>query len=216
VNKIYLQKIIKLKTLYIYLKFEITSLFVKKYIKLPVDERSMKRGSTSAHCQKEQKGFYYEKTAAKKTLLASAAALSLSALLFAGTTYAWFTDSASSAASTITAGNLKIGLQVWNGTEYVDVTKTVDIFNPSNTQKDLWEPGHVETAYVRISNSGTLSLKYQLNLVAQANIYLNVDGDTTSLSDYIKYGIKTVSEDPSASQESREQAVADLQETSIS
>jgi predicted ribosomally synthesized peptide with SipW-like signal peptide len=155
-----------------------------------------------------------KKSSSKKALLASAAALSMSAILFAGTTFAWFTDSASSAVSTIQSGNLDVAFQVWNGKEYVDITDTVDIFNTGSTDKDLWEPGHVETAYVRVKNDGSLSLKYQLNLVASANTFTNVKGDKTSLSEYIKYGIETSKEDL-VSYDSRSDAVDALAETSI-
>lgn len=157
-----------------------------------------------------------KKSASKKMLVASAAALSLSALFFAGTTYAWFTDSASSAVSTIQSGNLKIGFQVWDGSNYVDIDEDVDVFDVSQSKDGLWEPGHVETAYVRIKNEGSLSLKYELNLVASANSFVNVNGETTSLSQFIKYGYEVSSSDFAKSPyEQREDAVAALTEASV-
>jgi predicted ribosomally synthesized peptide with SipW-like signal peptide len=156
-----------------------------------------------------------KKSAAKKTLITSAAAVSLSALLFAGTTYAWFTDSASSGISTVTSGNLKVGFQVWNGKEYVDIDSKTDIFKAANGSDALWEPGHVETAYVRIGNLGSLSLKYELNLTGTANTYTSVENKPASLKDYIEYGIEKSDSDLENTYKSREEAVANLQKTSI-
>jgi predicted ribosomally synthesized peptide with SipW-like signal peptide len=152
------------------------------------------------------------KSAAKKTLIASAVAMSLSALLFAGTTFAWFTDSASSGISTVTSGNLKIGFEVWNGEEYVAVDENTNIFG---AQTNLWEPGHVQTAYVRISNQGSLSLKYNLNMTASANSFVNVNEDTTNLSNFITFGVQKSSTDLKDTYSNRDDAVKSLTETEI-
>jgi predicted ribosomally synthesized peptide with SipW-like signal peptide len=153
-----------------------------------------------------------KKSAAKKTLIASAAAVSLSALLFAGTTFAWFTDSVSSGISTVTSGNLKIGFEVWNGENYVAVDENTNIFGD---QTDLWEPGHVQTAYVRIANKGSLSLKYNLNMTASANNFVNVSTETTNLSNFISFGVQKSSSDPKDTYTSREDAVNALTATAV-
>jgi predicted ribosomally synthesized peptide with SipW-like signal peptide len=142
-----------------------------------------------------------KKTASKKMLLASAAAVGLSAILFAGTTLAWFTDSTSSAVSTLESGNLDLDFEVYNAStgKWEAVTPAVDEANPGTDVLSLgslnetgdWEPGHVETAYVRIKNSGTLSMKYELNLAASANTFTNVNKATTDLTSYVFYGVHT-------------------------
>jgi predicted ribosomally synthesized peptide with SipW-like signal peptide len=156
---------------------------------------------------------FMNRSAAKKTLFASAAALSLSTLLFAGTTYAWFTDSVSSGVSTVKSGNLDIVLEVRNSKgEWVEVDNTVDVFNPDGTAStDLWEPGHTQTAYLRVRNNGSLSLKYDLDLVASATKYNNVYNDSTNLADHIVYGIQTSDSEITeyTSREAALQAVAD-------
>lgn len=132
-----------------------------------------------------------KKTASKKVLLASTAALSLSVLLYAGTTYAWFTDSVSSDTSTIQSGNLDLTVEVLNNGKWQSVEGT-DIFNPSKaTDTSLWEPGHVETAYLKITNAGTLSLKYELNLATTASTFTSVTEKQTDLSEWLYYGIQT-------------------------
>ena len=56
------------------------------------------------------------KTNSKKALLSSAFALVLSAAMLIGTTFAWFTDTASTAVNKIQAGNLDIKLAYKNST----------------------------------------------------------------------------------------------------
>jgi predicted ribosomally synthesized peptide with SipW-like signal peptide len=133
-----------------------------------------------------------KKSASKKTLIASAAALSLSALLFAGTTYAWFTDSASSDTSVIQSGNLDIQFQVWTAEGWKDIDKDTNVFEAANGKTSLWEPGHAETVYLRIKNAGSLSLKYELLLNAKANVFESVNKESTSLADYVEYGYEVI------------------------
>jgi predicted ribosomally synthesized peptide with SipW-like signal peptide len=145
-----------------------------------------------------------KKSASKKTLIASAAALSLSALLFAGTTYAWFTDSASSAVSTIKSGNLDVGLQVYDSVNktWVDVvpdelnedgtvkTAGTDILKTANGTLGLWEPGHTEVVYLKVTNKGSLALNYQISVNNQGETKgKNVSDNEFALSDYLKYGL---------------------------
>ena len=52
-----------------------------------------------------------ESTKTKKALRGSLFALFLCIVLLIGTTFAWFTDTASTGVNKITAGNLKVGLQ---------------------------------------------------------------------------------------------------------
>ena len=95
----------------------------------------------------------------KRALVTSAMALFLCFTMLLGTTFAWFTDSVTSANNIIKSGNLDIELDYWNGTEWKDVKGASDIL--TNT---LWEPGVTEIAYLRVANAGSLALKYQLGI----------------------------------------------------
>ena len=70
------------------------------------------------------------KTNSKKALLSSAFALVLSVAMLIGTTFAWFTDTASTAVNKIQAGNLDVKLmystdmETWK--EATDQTKLFD------------------------------------------------------------------------------------------
>jgi len=119
-------------------------------------------------------------------LLHSFIALLLCVSMLVGSTFAWFTDSVSSVNNIITAGNLDVEL------EYLDskgnwkaVDSTTEIFDDNSR----WEPGHTEVAYLRVSNLGTLALKYQLgvNIVSETGS-TNVNGKEFKLSDYIYFG----------------------------
>ena len=127
------------------------------------------------------------KTNSKKALLSSAFALVLSVAMLIGTTFAWFTDTASTAVNKIQAGNLDIELEYSkNFTEWKKVNDTTKVFEDS-TQ---WEPGRTEVVYLRVKNAGTLALKYTLGIY---NLYnstgKNVLGNKYSLSDYVKLGV---------------------------
>jgi len=127
------------------------------------------------------------KTNSKKALLSSAFALALSVAMLIGTTFAWFTDTASTAVNKIQAGNLDVELEYSKDfTEWKKVNDTTKVFEDST----LWEPGRTEIVYLRVKNAGNLALKYTLGIY---NLYnstgKNVLGNKYSLSDYVKLGV---------------------------
>ena len=140
----------------------------------------------------------------KRALLMSAISLFLCFSMLIGTTFAWFTDSVTSANNTIKSGNLDIKLEFWNGEEWADVKGASDIL--TNT---LWEPGVTEIAYLRVANAGSLALKYQLgiNIVSEKE-GVNAEGETFKLSDYIQFGIVENVNGKTDAYENREAAVA--------
>ena len=122
----------------------------------------------------------------RRALLSSVVALFLCFAMLLGTTYAWFTDSVSSAGNVITAGNLDVDVQyTLDGTKWADLDGADDLF-----QKGLWEPGHTEVVYLKVKNEGTLALNYDLTVnIASEVSGTNVDGNTFKLSDYILYNV---------------------------
>ena len=122
----------------------------------------------------------------KRALLTSALAILMCAAMLIGTTFAWFTDTASTAVNKIQAGNLDVELEYSKDfTEWKKVNDTTKVFEDST----LWEPGRTEVVYLRVKNAGTLALKYTLGIY---NLYnstgKNVLGNKYSLSDYVKLG----------------------------
>lgn len=149
----------------------------------------------------------------KRSLFLSAMALLLCTSMLIGTTYAWFTESVTSVNNIITGGNLDVELEWWNATdkEWQSVTKDTNVF----MEDTYWEPGHTEVVYLRVSNKGDLSLKYQLGVNVADEVHgTNVDGKDFLLSEKIYFdAIETATE---VKYENRAEALAAVQvETQI-
>ena len=125
-------------------------------------------------------------TKTKKALLMSVLSMVLCVAMLVGMTFAWFTDTASTAVNKIQAGNLDVELEYSKDfNDWKKVNDTTKVFEDST----LWEPGRTEVVYLRVKNAGTLALKYTLGIY---NLYnstgKNVLGNKYSLSDYVKLG----------------------------
>ena len=128
------------------------------------------------------------KKATKRALLTSVMALVMCVVMLVGTTFAWFTDTASTGVNKIQAGNLKMEVTYKNTADggFEKVSKENPVFN----NNALWEPGHVEYVVLKIRNAGNLALKYKLGInIAGETGSTNVLGNEFKLSDYIKFGV---------------------------
>ena len=125
--------------------------------------------------------------ATKRALLTSVMALVMCVVMLVGTTFAWFTDTASTAVNKIQAGNLKVDLQMqkpdgsWVSAkgETLEFKKATDA--PAD-EKVLWEPGCTyELPKLRVINMGNLALKYTIEITG-------INGDA-KLNDAIDWTI---------------------------
>ena len=90
----------------------------------------------------------------------SALSLLLCLSMLVGTTFAWFTDSVSSGKNRITAGNLDVELEYFVKGETAAEDKWVTVQDATDLFSDkLWEPGHTEVVYLKITNAGSLAMK---------------------------------------------------------
>ena len=110
-----------------------------------------------------------ESVKTKKALRGSLFALFLCIVLLIGTTFAWFTDTASTGVNKIQAGNLDVDLQMKdaNGSWVSAEGKTIDFVKASGHENEaiLWEPGCTyELPVLRVVNKGNLALKYKLKI----------------------------------------------------
>lgn len=125
----------------------------------------------------------------KRALLTSVLALLMCVTMLVGATFAWFTDTASTGVNKIQAGNLDIELAYKNSTtggEFKKADKSTPVFD----NNALWEPGHVEYVVLKVSNAGSLALKYKLGInIASETGSTNVDGKAFKLSDYIRFAV---------------------------
>ena len=132
--------------------------------------------------------------ATKRALLTSVMALVMCVVMLVGTTFAWFTDTASTGVNKIVAGNLDVDIVDKEGTTSLD-GKTLS-FRDANGKTDiLWEPGATFfTQGFKIVNKGNLALKWK----AEINKDNIVDGkaaptakDGKSLLDVIEFYVVT-------------------------
>ena len=104
--------------------------------------------------------------ATKRALLTSVMALVMCVVMLVGTTFAWFTDTATTNVNTIKAGNLKVQLQVKENDQWVDAKgKTLQFVKAAagKDQKVLWEPGaEYKLPELKVVNNGSLKLKYTI------------------------------------------------------
>ena len=108
----------------------------------------------------------------RHALLLSAVALLLCFAMLLGTTFAWFTDSASSGSNVITSGNLDVEMYWADGAAAVPASdadwtdaSTGAIFNYDN-----WEPGYVQVRHIKIANEGSLAFKYKVSIIANGTV----------------------------------------------
>ena len=123
----------------------------------------------------------------KRALISSALAIFMCVAMLIATTFAWFTDTASTGVNKIQAGNLDVKLmystdmQTWK--EATDQTKLFD-------DNALWEPGYTQVVYLKIVNAGNLALKYEAGFSKNytSNRGKNVNGDWYRVDNYLKIG----------------------------
>ena len=104
----------------------------------------------------------------RRALMTSALAILMCVAMLVGTTFAWFTDTASTAVNKIQAGTLDIALEMKDGENWVDAEGKTLEFKKASTENGtevLWEPGCTyELPEVRVVNNGDLALKYKVIL----------------------------------------------------
>ena len=141
------------------------------------------------------------KRATKRALLTSVMALVMCVVMLVGTTFAWFTDTASTGVNKIVSGNLKvdiIGADSDSHIEKLNFTKAATTDAEAGAEI-LWEPGcRYLTQGFRIANKGNLALKWK----AEINKDNIVDGkvvdtakDGVSLLDVIDFYVVTKAAD---------------------
>ena len=138
--------------------------------------------------------------ATKRALLTSVMALVMCVVMLVGTTFAWFTDTASTAVNKIVAGNLDVELQMKDsGGNWVKAEgKTLNWVKAEGheNEKVLWEPGCTyKLPELRVINKGNLALKYKVAITGiKGDAKLNeaiewTIGDIGSTDEYTKLAV---------------------------
>ena len=131
------------------------------------------------------------KKTTKRALLSSVMAIVLCLAMLIGTTFAWFTDSASTAVNKIQAGKLDVALEMkdasgnWVNAEGQTLSWKKAAGAPAG-EHILWEPGCTyELPELRIVNKGNLALKYKIEIsgiVGDAKLLEAIDFTVTGVA----------------------------------
>ncbi len=139
------------------------------------------------------------KKSMKRALISSLLIMAMCFTMLAGTTYAWFTDSVTSANNIIKSGKLDIVAEYFTNAEddnnfandnnWKEITEDELLFDDDM----LWEPGAVQVAYIRLRNAGNLAFKYKLDVKKVTETAgKNQAGETFYLRNYLKFGTADV------------------------
>ena len=134
----------------------------------------------------------------KRALVSSALAILMCVAMLIGTTFAWFTDTASTGVNKIVSGNLKVDIIGANSDSHIeklDFTKATG----AEGENLLWEPGcRYLTEGFRIANKGNLALKWKAE-INKDNIVngkvVDTAKDGVSLLDVIDFYVVTKAAD---------------------
>lgn len=131
----------------------------------------------------------------KRALLMSALSLLMCVSMLIGSTFAWFTDSVTSAGNTIQSGTLDVDLVDAYGKSLEGEVIEFVTTDKRAQDKILWEPGCTyETEPVYVVNKGDLALKYEIvingingdaKLLEAIEWTVTIDGKETDLSAFV-------------------------------
>ena len=136
------------------------------------------------------------KKATKRALLTSVMALAMCVVMLVGTTFAWFTDTASTGVNKIQAGNLDIEVEYRTTADgnWQLLDNATDLFGTEDTR---FEPGHTRVVELRITNAGNLALKYKIGMnVVSETAGTNKAGNPYKLSNYLKVATTGIQSGP--------------------
>ena len=132
----------------------------------------------------------------KSALLMSFTSLLLCFAMLVGSTFAWFTDTATTGVNQIVAGNLKVDIIGANSEDHVETLNFTKATGAEGEQL-LWEPGcRYLTEGFRIANKGNLALKWKAQVNKDNITNGKVEGSTIakdgkSLLDVIDFYVVT-------------------------
>ena len=157
------------------------------------------------------------KRATKRALLTSVTALVMCVVMLAGTTFAWFTDTASTGVNKIVAGNLDVDIIGETSNDHVttlNFTKANAATDAGATEAVLWEPGcRYLTQGFRIANKGNLALKWKA-VVNKGTTAANEGG--FDLLDVIDFYLVTKAANGTETETALDEFTGNLKKTEIS
>ena len=155
--------------------------------------------------------------ATKRALLTSVMALVMCVVMLVGTTFAWFTDTASTGVNKIVSGNLKVDIIGENSDSHIETlnfTKAGTVVGTDAAAAILWEPGcRYLTEGFQIANKGNLALKWK----AQVNKGTTVANEGNfDLLDVIDFYLVTKAADGTETATALDEFTGNLKKTETS
>ncbi len=121
----------------------------------------------------------------KRALAASVGCVALCSAMLVGTTFAWFTDTATTNVNSIQAGTLDVALEYYDNGDWQSADGMTLAFKKAADAGEeyvIWEPGCTyELPQIRVVNKGSLALKYRIEIIG-------LDGDD-ELNDVLDWTI---------------------------
>ena len=149
----------------------------------------------------------------KRALISSVLALLMCVAMLIGTTFAWFTDTASTGVNKIVSGNLKVDIIGANSDSHIEKLNFTKAAG-AESEALLWEPGcRYLTEGFRIANKGNLALKWkaQVNTGTTAANEGNFD-----LLDVIDFYLVTKAADGTETETALDEFTGNLKKTETS
>ena len=140
----------------------------------------------------------------KRALITSLLAVAVCVVMLIGTTFAWFTDTASTSVNKIQAGTLGIALEMKNAKgEWVTAEGQQLQFKKAADGEDqeiIWEPGCTyDLPELRVVNNGSLALKYKVVITGIAG-----DAKLNNAIEWTMDGVEVGAEVSLAAKDSKE------------
>ncbi len=110
------------------------------------------------------------KNSTKRAFLLSVLSIAVCLTMLIGTTFAWFTDTATTGVNVIKSGNLEIGFEYAEGTEVPASAAWKNAEGASIFNYEKWEPGYTVAKHIKITNKGTLAFKYELDFMLSSPV----------------------------------------------
>lgn len=143
------------------------------------------------------------KTQLKNALWGSVISLILCMMMLVGTTFAWFTSTASTGVNTVQAGQLEVQMSYAHeknpatlsddtDAAWKQIDATTSLFQTigGSSTPDDWQPGTAKYVQLKVQNSGNLDLKYRLGIsIPKETGSINNEGNAFKLSDYLKVAV---------------------------
>lgn len=154
-----------------------------------------------------------ESTKTKKALRGSLFALFLCIVLLIGTTFAWFTDTASTGVNKIQSGNLKVDIIGETSNDHVEKLNFTKAAG-AESEQILWEPGcRYLTEGFRIANKGNLALKWKVKVNKGTT---DANEGNYDLLDVIDFYLVTKAADGTETETSLDEFTGNLKKTETS